>query len=147
MDRTTAVIAVVGAGCLVGAQAPINGTLGQTIGRLPAATVSFTVGLVVLIAVTAVAGGGFGGLSNISGVPWWGLLGGAFGAVYVTAALTAVGTLGAGGVTGATIGGQLAASVIIDRFGLFGVDRQPITALKLVGIALLAAGVFLIVRE
>jgi transporter family-2 protein len=146
VDRTTALIAVVGAGCLVGSQAPINGTLGRAVGRLPAATVSFAVGLLVIMAVTSIAGG-FGGLSNISGVPWWALLGGAFGAVYVTAALSTVGTLGAGGVTAATIAGQLTASVVIDQYGLFGVERQPVTALRLAGIALLAAGVYLIVRD
>jgi len=146
MDRTTAVIAVVGAGCLVGTQAPINGTLGRSVGRLPAATVSFAVGLAVLVVVTAVAGG-FGGLSNISGVPWWALLGGAFGAVYVTAALTTVGTLGAGGVTAATIAGQLTASVVIDGLGLLGVERQPVTVSRIAGIAVLALGVYLIVRD
>jgi transporter family-2 protein len=146
VDRTTALIAVVGAGCLVGSQAPINGTLGRAVGRLPAATVSFAVGLLVLLAVTAIAGG-FGGLSNIAGVPWWALLGGTFGAVYVTVALSTVGTLGAGGVTAATIAGQLTASVVIDQYGLFGVERQPVTAARLAGIALLAAGVYLIVRD
>ncbi|HEY5143857.1 MAG TPA: DMT family transporter [Solirubrobacteraceae bacterium] len=146
MDRTTAVIAVVGAGCLVGTQAPINGTLGRAVGRLPAATVSFAVGLAVLVAVTAIAGG-FGGLSNISGAPWWALLGGAFGAVYVTAALSTVGTLGAGGVTAATIAGQLTASVVIDGLGLLGVERQPVTLSRIAGIAVLALGVYLIVRD
>ena len=147
MDRTTAVVAVVGAGCLVGAQAPINGTLGRSIGSLQAASVSFAVGLSVLVAITAVAAGGFGGLREISGVPWWALLGGALGAAYVTAALMAVGSLGAGGVTAATIAGQLTASVVIDRFGLFGVPTQPVSATRMAGIALLAAGVYLIVRD
>ncbi len=146
MDRTTALIAVVGAGCLVGSQAPINAKLGGAVGRLPAATVSFAVGLAVLVAATAIAGG-FGGLSNISGVPWWALLGGAFGAVYVTVALSAVGTLGAGGVTAATIAGQLTASVVIDGMGLLGVERQPVSLSRIAGVAVLALGVYLIVRD
>ena len=50
-------------------------------------------------------------------------------------------------MTAAVVAGQLTASVVIDRFGLFGVTRQPLTAGKLVGIALLAVGVYLIVRE
>ncbi|HVP01951.1 MAG TPA: DMT family transporter [Solirubrobacteraceae bacterium] len=146
MDRTGAVIAVVGAGCLVGAQAPINATLGRSIGRLPAATVSFAVGLAVLLVVTAAASG-FGGVANISGAPWWALTGGLFGAVYVTVALTTVGRLGAGGVTAATVAGQLTASVLIDGLGLFGVERQPVTATRIAGIALLALGVYLVVRD
>jgi bacterial/archaeal transporter family-2 protein len=56
-------------------------------------------------------------------------------------------SLGAGGVTAATIAGQLAASVAVDHFGLLGVERQPVTALRIVGVALLAGGVFLVVRD
>lgn len=147
MDRTTAVITVVAAGCLVGAQAPINSRLGHSVGSLQAATVSFAVGLLLLIVVAAVAAGGFGGMGGISGAPWWALLGGAFGAVYVTTALVAVRPLGAGGVTAATIAGQLTASVVIDRYGLFGVERQAVTAGRIVGITLLALGVYLVVRD
>jgi uncharacterized membrane protein YdcZ (DUF606 family) len=38
-------------------------------------------------------------------------------------------------------------SVLIDRFGWFGLERHPITAARLGGIALLGAGVFLILRD
>ena len=36
---------------------------------------------------------------------------------------------------------------MIDQYGLFGVEKQSLTAAKIAGIALLAIGVFLIVRE
>ena len=65
----------------------------------------------------------------------------------MTAALTTVGTLGAGGVTAATIAGQLTASVVIDGLGLLGVERQPVTVSRIAGIAVLALGVYLIVRD
>ena len=65
----------------------------------------------------------------------------------MTTALVTVRSLGAGGVTAATIAGQLATAVVVDHFGLLGVERQPVTALRLVGIALLAGGVFLVVRD
>ena len=45
------------------------------------------------------------------------LLGGVLGAVYVTTVLMTVRDLGAGGVTAATIAGQLTMSVLIDRAG------------------------------
>ena len=56
-------------------------------------------------------------------------------------------TLGAGGVTAATIAGQLTLSVVVDQFGLLGVEKQSVTSRELAGIALLAAGVFLVVRD
>jgi uncharacterized membrane protein YdcZ (DUF606 family) len=34
-----------------------------------------------------------------------------------------------------------------DHFGIAGVARQPVTAARVAGVALLAAGVFLIVRN
>jgi transporter family-2 protein len=65
----------------------------------------------------------------------------------VTSVLVTVRTLGAGGVVAATIAGQLSMSVIVDHFGWLGVERQPITAVRFAGILLLAAGVFLVVRD
>jgi transporter family-2 protein len=61
--------------------------------------------------------------------------------------IVTVRSLGAGGVVAATIAGQLAVGVVVDRLGLLGVERQPITAAKVAGIALLAAGTYLVVRE
>ena len=147
MDRTTAAILVVAAGTAVGAQAPVNGMLGRYVGTWQAAFVNFAVGLMILTLIVAVAGGGFGGLREIHSAPWWALVGGACGVAVVTSSIVAVGHLGAGGVTAAVVAGQLTASVVIDRLGLFGVTRLPLTAGKLVGIALLAVGVYLIVRE
>ncbi len=147
MDRTSAAILVVAAGTAIGAQAPINATLSRSVGTFQATTVNFAVGLGLLLVIVAVASGGFGGLSKIGDAPWWSLLGGACGVAIVSASIVGVGSLGAGGVTAAVVAGQLTASVVIDRFGLFGVDQQPVTASKLAGIALLLVGVALIVRE
>ena len=74
-------------------------------------------------------------------------LGGLLGAVYVFVALEAVRTLGASGLTAVVITGQLAISVAIDRFGLLGVQRTPITASRIAGLVLLVAGVALVVRK
>ena len=64
--------------------------------------------------------------------------------MYVTCALIAVRTLGAGGVTAATIAGQLTMSVIIDRAGLLGLEQRGLDVGRVVGIALLAAGTYLV---
>jgi bacterial/archaeal transporter family-2 protein len=55
--------------------------------------------------------------------------------------------LGAGGVTAATIAGQLTLSVVLDRLGVLGLDERAVTWDKVLGIALLAAGTVLIVRD
>lgn len=147
MSRGVAVLVGIVAGCLVGMQAPINARLGKSVGNIQAATFSFLVGTVVLLAIAAFVNGGLGELASLGRAPWWALVGGLLGAVYVTVALIAVRTLGASGLTAVVIAGQLAVSVAIDRFGLFGLAKQHIDASRIVGLVLLAAGVVLVVRR
>ena len=147
MSRTLAVLLGAGAGCLVGMQAPINSRLGKAVGSVPAASFSFLVGTVALLAIAAVVRGGLGGLGHVGRAPWWALIGGLLGAVYVTVALVAVRTLGASGLTAVVITGQLVISVAIDRFGLLGVARQHVGTERILGLALLVIGVVLVVRK
>jgi transporter family-2 protein len=145
--KTGAVLATVFAGGLIALQAPINSMLGKSVGSLAAASVSFAIGLAALVAITVVFAGGFGDLGEAKGLSWYYLMGGILGAVYVTTALIAVRELGAGGVTAATIAGQLAMSVVIDRAGILGLDERPLDFGRILGIGLLAAGTFLVVRD
>jgi transporter family-2 protein len=131
---------------LVAMQAPINSRLGQHIGAAQAATFSFLVGTAVLLVVDAFWNG-WSGLAHVGRAPWWALIGGALGAVYVTVALLAVRTLGAAGLTAVVILGQLSMSVVIDRFGLLGVDRIHVGPQRIAGLVLLLAGVLLVVRK
>ena len=65
----------------------------------------------------------------------------------VLTTLVTVRELGAGGVTAATIAGQLTLSIMLDRAGVLGLDERAITVEKMVGVALLAAGTVLVVQE
>ena len=144
--KGVALVATAFAGALVAMQAPINGKLGSRLGTFQAASLSFAVGLALLLAIALV----FGNVSQMGEarhVPWWYLLGGLLGAAYVTTVLVCVGRLGAGGVTAATIAGQLTFSVVIDHYGWLGVEKQPINATRVVGVLLLAVGVILVVRD
>jgi transporter family-2 protein len=147
VSRGLAVVLGVVAGALVGMQAPINSRLGKSIGTIQAATFSFLVGTVVLLAVAAFASGGWGNLGHVGRAPAWALIGGLLGAVYVSVAIVAVRTLGVSGLTAVVILGQLGVSVAIDRFGLLGVAKIPISSGRIVGIVLLVAGVVLVVRR
>jgi transporter family-2 protein len=147
LSRGLAVLVGVGAGCLVGLQAPINSRLGISVGTAQAALISFTVGTLSLVLVASFWSGGLGELAHIREAPWWALLGGLLGAVYVTVALVAVRTLGASGLTAVVITGQLAISVVIDRFGLVGVTKQHVGFARILGLVLLAVGVALVVRR
>jgi transporter family-2 protein len=145
MDRGLAVILTAGAGGLIAMQAPINAGLGKSTGSLPAALVSFGVGTIALAAIVVLSGKA-GGLHSTFDVSWYYLLGGLLGAVYVANALVAVTAIGAGGVAAATVTGQLTFSVLIDRFGLFGLDQVALSPERVAGVVLLLAGTILIVR-
>ncbi|MGI9021073.1 MAG: DMT family transporter [Solirubrobacterales bacterium] len=145
MDRSVAVAAVAAVGALVALQPAINAGLGKETGNLPAALVSFAVGTLLLAVIVGLAGKG-GGLGSTFEAPWYYLLGGVLGAAYVFTALATVGSIGAGGVAAATITGQLIASVVIDRLGILGLEETAITWDRLVGVVLLLAGTYLVVR-
>ncbi|HSK50956.1 MAG TPA: DMT family transporter [Solirubrobacterales bacterium] len=145
MDKGLAVILTAIAGGLVALQAPINSELGKATGGLAAALVSFSVGTLALGAIVVLSGKA-GGLGSTFDVSWYYLLGGLLGAVYVTNALLAVPAIGAGGVAALTVAGQLTAAVAVDRLGLFGLDQVPLSPERILGVGLLLAGTFLIVR-
>lgn len=145
MGRNLALILTAGAGVLVAMQAPINGHLGAQVGRIQAALISFLIGTAILLLLTFVFAGGFPDGTGVGTVPWQYFIGGALGAAYVATVIFTVKLLGAGGVTAATITGQLIAAVVIDQFGAFGLEKQPITFQRLLGMALLACGTYLIV--
>ncbi len=147
MDRGVAVLLTAFVGSLIALQAPINSHLGRNIGTFQAAFLSFAIGTTLLLGIALVAGGGFGEIGEVRNVAWYYLLGGILGAAYVTSVLVTVRTLGAGGVTAATIAGQLTMSVVLDRAGVLGLPEKAVTVPRVIGVLLLAAGVFLIVRD
>ena len=140
-----AALATIVVGALIALQAPINSGLGKAAGTLPAAAISFTVGTSLLIALVAVSGD-LGNVSEARNVRWYYLVGGVLGAAYVTTVLLTVRTLGAGGVTAATVAGQLTASLVIDRLGVLGLDETPITLSRVIGVVLLFVGTLLVIR-
>lgn len=145
MDKGTAVILTAGAGGLIALQAPINAGLGKATGDLPAAMISFVVGTAALLLIVLVSGKA-DGVSHVGDVRWYYLIGGLLGAVYVANALVAVSSIGAGGVAAATIAGQLTASVVADRLGILGLQQVALSPHRIVGVALLLVGTFLVVR-
>ena len=145
MDRGFAVLIMAVVGGCIALQAPINAGLGKHTGTFAAATISFAVGTLLLGAIVVLSGKA-SGISNVAHVEWYYLLGGALGAAYVFSALVLVSHIGAGGVAAATVTGQLTTSVILDRIGFLGLNEEPLSAERIIGVGLLLAGTYLIVR-
>jgi len=146
MDRGAAVALTAVVGGMVALQGPINSHLGKSIGTFQAAFFSFATGTIILAVIAGLARGGYGQIAEARSLAPQYLIGGALGACYVSLVLVTVRTLGAGGIVAASIAGQLTMSVIIDQFGLLGLDKDPISAMKVLGVLLLAAGTLLVIR-
>lgn len=81
---------------------------------------------------------------RLAKAPWRAWIGGFFGALYVTVAAVAAPCIGAVSLLAAVLAGQTVASVVIDHFGWAVFKEQPVTAGRLAGVLLLAAGVALV---
>jgi transporter family-2 protein len=145
VDKGLAVLIMAVVGGFIALQAPINAGLGKATGSFAAALVSFAVGTLVLAAIVIVSGKA-GGVGEATGVEWYYLLGGILGAAYVFSALVLVDEIGAGGVAAATVTGQLVTSVALDRVGVLGLEQTSLTWERLLGVALLLVGTYLVVR-
>ncbi len=136
---------VLAGGCWLPIQAGINGKLGRTINNpIAAAFISFTTGFLTLgLYLIATRQNPFD-LTDTKGAPWWIWTGGFIGAFFVSIATSLVPRLGATLSFTLIIAGQLIISVIIDKYGLFGITASDINIKKIAGISLVIAGVLLI---
>ena len=83
---------------------------------------------------------------GISGMPWWAPLGGLVGSFAVVAGLLFVDKVGAGAFAGLTITANILMSLLIDQFGLLGVEQHSLGLGRSVGAGLMVAGIALIAK-
>jgi bacterial/archaeal transporter family-2 protein len=83
-------------------------------------------------------------VEGIANMPWWAPLGGVIGAFAVITGLLFVAKVGAGAFAGLTITANILMSLVIDHFGLFGVQQHSLGPGRAVGAALMVAGIFAI---
>jgi transporter family-2 protein len=76
--------------------------------------------------------------------PWWLWTGGFVGAAFVFGALFVAPRIGAAAFAAATIFGTVAASLVIDHFGLLGFPVKPMSLLRVAGTGCVLAGVVLL---
>lgn len=133
-------------GVVAAMQPPINAALARRTGALPATTVSFIVGSIAILTLTLILGDG-SGFARLRDAPRWQLMGGMIGAVFVFATVVLIPRVGAAGLIGAMVAGQLAGGLLIDRLGLFGLPQIALSPVRLAGLTLLVLGGLLIVQR
>lgn len=126
-------------GGLLPVQGGINASLGNALGHgTRAGLANFTVGLVVLVGVLGVSGQL--AMPNLGATKPWMWLGGVIGATVVLTILLLIPKLGAAQLFACIVFGQLISSLVVDHFGLLGVQQQSATPLRLGAVALVLAG-------
>jgi bacterial/archaeal transporter family-2 protein len=135
------------AGLAGAAQVAINGAFGERIGTLEATAFNIFVSAVILAGIVFVARFSFAGVADGIRQPAWLWLGGVAGAFVVGTITFAGPRIGALATIALLIAGQLVMGLVIDHFGMFGVERIPITWTRLIGVLLLAAGALLALKR
>ena len=137
---SAAVALTVLAGLAGSVQVAVMGRFGGRIGVLEALTFSTGVQLALSLTILAVARTGIGGLGGGFRSPSWMWLGGVMGLTVVGTITFAQPRIGATATIGILIAGQLVMGAVIDRYGLFGVERIDISLPRAIGIVLLGIG-------
>ena len=135
------------AGMLLPVQAGLNAQLRSALGSpVAAALVSFLVGTAGLATIAVLLRTPLPLARGWAATSPWQWSGGLIGAAYVLAAIVLAPRLGAATLIAAVVAGQMIASLALDQYGLVGFPVQSLTLGRLLGAALVIAGVILIQR-
>ncbi len=137
-------------GMLVAAQGPIYARLSEGLSRDP--LVAVFLAFLTATGATGLLVFGLGdwrnlSMSNLSLLPGWVWLGGLLGACHVVISMKTIPVLGASLCLVFVIAGNLIGGAVYDQMGAFGLDRQPLTVTRLIGLGLVLAGVVVTVRS
>ena len=133
-------------GALMAVQGVLNSLLGKIIGLPRTTFLVHLLGTAAASLLLLIPWGTSGSFVQLRQAPWYALLGGPIGVGIVFFVTASIGKVGAGLATTSIIIAQLLTAYSIDYFGLFGVTQLPFTFLKALGIALIAAGGWLLLR-
>jgi bacterial/archaeal transporter family-2 protein len=132
------------AGTMLPLQGALNTKLGHE-GQSPfhASMISFIIGAisVALYVFLTRQNVSWTGLRGATAYAW---LGGILGAFYVTVIILAFPKLGPGLTFALVVAGQMIISMLLEHFDILVAQQNPITAVRLGGVALIIAGVILI---
>jgi transporter family-2 protein len=134
-------------GALIPIQAATNAAMSKALGGISYASLTlFGVSLVVVLIWIFVSQTAPPSALAFREAPLYGWLGGIIVASYVLAITFLAPRLGVGNAICFIVTGQIFAAVLIDHFGLFGAQVQPLSWPRVAGIALMVVGLFLAKR-
>ncbi|CAM3095797.1 DMT family transporter [Streptobacillus ratti] len=148
MEKVLYILLTVFAGFVVTIQGPINVELGKSLGSdYWSAFTSFFIGLLFIFLFIILTGQKSPTITQFTTTAWWKYLGAITGAIYVLSVITVIPALGVGLATILLMFSQLVMAMIIDHYGLFGYAVKSFSVERMIGVALMAIGIFLINRK
>jgi bacterial/archaeal transporter family-2 protein len=138
-------LAALGAGISVAVQQAVNGGLRAALNSPAwAGFASYLGGLLTMVVVLVAMREQIPSWKLVSATPWWAWSGGIFGGVFILLLILLLPPLGAATLLALVVAGQMSAAVIMDHFGAFGLTTHPVSISRVLGVALIIAGVVLI---
>jgi transporter family-2 protein len=135
------------AGASIVVQQALNANLRTTLNSAAwSGFVSYFVGLLCMVVLVVVLRDPIPSATMAARIPWWAWSGGMFGAIFIALGILLVPKIGAATFIALLVAGQMLASVAFDHFGLLGLAQRPVDLPRIIGVALLIAGVLLIRR-
>ncbi len=133
------------AGVMLPVQAGLNTELGRVVkSPIYASLLSFLVGTLGLLLYLIVTRADWSTVKATGSMPWYYWTGGLMGAVYVAAIIVLTPRLGVALTFGLTVAAQMVFGVVMDHYGWLGVPEYPINWSRVIGVALVIAGVVLV---
>ena len=128
-------------------QAAVMGELGERVGIVPALAFAVLVSLACALAALLVWERSFSGVRAALHEPRWLWIGGVMSVFIVLAITVGPPRIGVTATIAIVIAGNLLSAALIDRFGLFGVERVGLTGPRVLGFVLLALGAALTLKR
>jgi transporter family-2 protein len=139
------VLIAVAAGVFNPAQSGANAELNKRFGHtLPATIIVYGSALVSLLLFQLIFRQSLPDHGRLVDIPWWAWLGGVISLVPTIAGLTLAQKMGAGVFTGITVTAAVVISILFDHFALMGFRHHPASVPRIVGAALMIAGLWLV---
>ena len=133
--------AALGLGAIISMQPAINAQMALRLGSpLIAAICSIVISLAMIVVVWTTLGRAPISLPKLFSLPWWVLIGGAAGALFVLGGIMVAPRLGVAAFFTCIVLGQVLGAAVLDQFGAFGLEAQPISWTRVLGIMFVVAG-------
>lgn len=126
-------------------QVVVNAQLRTNLGQpMQASLISFAVGTLAALLYCVIAGVERPSFEQMRQAPWWAWIGGLLGLFFIWCSIVVSPRIGVTLMLGLVVAGQVAASTLIDHFGLLSAEVRPASLGRIAGVVLVVAGVGLV---